>query len=151
MEQSKVKKKEYGQLVKKMAPKSKFLRNCYRAYIVGGLICILGQFINDFFINRGFTKDEVSLITSIILVLLACILTGLGIYQKIGNFAGAGSSVPITGFANAISAPAIEYKKEGLIYGIGAKMFVIAGPVILYGLLTSSIVGLIYYLLKYVI
>lgn len=151
MEQNKVKKEEYNQLVKDLAPKSKFIRDCFRAYIVGGAICVFGQFINDFFVNKGYVKDDASLITSLILVFLGCFLTGLGLYQKIGNFAGAGSIVPITGFANAVAAPSLEYKKEGYIYGVGAKMFVIAGPVILYGTLTSFVVGLVYYIFEYVI
>lgn len=149
MIQNKDKSDEYNSLVKNIAPKSKLLTNCVKAYVVGGLICVFGQFINDFFSKKGYVEDEASLITSVILIFLGCLLTGLGWYQKLGNFAGAGSIVPITGFANSVAAPSLEYKKEGFIYGVGAKMFVIAGPVILYGTLTSFIVGLVYYILEY--
>lgn len=151
MIQKNYKKEEYNELVKNLGPKSNLIINCIKAYVVGGMICVFGQFINNYFISKGYIKDDASLYTSIILIFLGCLLTGLGLYQKLGNFAGAGSIVPITGFANSVSAPSLEYKKEGFIYGVGAKMFVIAGPVILYGTLTSFIVGLIYYILNYCI
>jgi stage V sporulation protein AC len=116
------------------------------AFIVGGLICIIGQFITNFFLDRGLPKDTVSAITSIILILCAILLTAFDLYDAIGKRAGAGSVVPITGFANSIASPAMEYKTEGLVMGIGAKMFTVAGPVLVYGISASILVGFLYFL-----
>ena len=140
-------KKKYNDMVEKMSPKSPILKNCIYAFISGGFICIVGQFINNIAKNYGFNNDNASLITSTILILISAILTGLGIYGKLGKYCGAGTIVPITGFANSVVSPAIEFKKEGFIFGLGAKLFIIAGPVIVYGVITSIIVGTIYYVL----
>lgn len=139
-------KKKYSEMVKKTSPNSPIITNCIKAFIVGGIICCLGQLINNICKNYGFSTEESSTYTAMILILIASILTGLGLYSKIGKFAGAGSIVPITGFSNSVTAPAIEFKKEGFILGLGAKIFIVAGPVILYGTLTSVIVGIIYYI-----
>jgi stage V sporulation protein AC len=141
-------KESFEKRVNKINPKSKFLKDYVSAFVVGGLICIVGQLISDFVLSRGIPKKEASTITSTVLVFLGAFLTGLGIYDKIGKRAGAGSIVPITGFANSIVSPAMEFKKEGYVFGVGAKMFAIAGPVLVYGISSSIIVGLIYYFLK---
>ena len=117
-----------------------------KLFFVGGLICLGGQFVLDFWTNQGLAKDEASSATSITLIFIGIFLTALNIYTKIGKFAGAGSIVPITGFANSIASPAIEFKSEGLILGVGAKLFQIAGPVLVYGISTSMVIGLIYFL-----
>jgi len=142
------KQKQYQKMVEKASPNSPIFLNCIKAFIIGGIICCIGQFFTNIFGNLGYAKEETGLYTSAILIILASILTGLGLYSKLGKFAGAGSIVPITGFSNSVSSPAIEFKKEGYILGVGAKIFLIAGPVILYGVLTSIIVGLIYYFLR---
>lgn len=148
MDTSKQGQENYKNMVDKMSPNSNLLTNCIKAFAVGGLICVLGQFIINTLMNYGLNKDEAGMYTSIILVFLGVLLTGLGLYSKLGKFAGAGSVVPITGFANAVAAPAIEFKKEGYIFGLAAKMFVVAGPVIVYGTVTSVVVGVIYYFMK---
>lgn len=139
---------EYSELVDKKSPNSPLWRNILWAFIVGGIICVIGQFITNYFLGRGLSRETVSSITPIILILIAVILTGLDLYDSIGKVAGAGSVVPITGFANSVASPAIEFKSEGMILGLGAKMFTVAGPVLVYGISTSIIVGFIYYLLK---
>jgi stage V sporulation protein AC len=137
---------EYKTLYEQKKPKAKLFRNCSKAFLVGGLICTIGQGINDILVKiAGINEIDANTFTSIILVFMAAILTGLGVYDDIGKFAGAGSVVPITGFANSVISPAMEFKKEGLIFGTSAKIFVIAGPVIVYGLMTSTICGIIYY------
>lgn len=141
-------KKEYQQLVKQKEPKSSILKNCLFAFIVGGLICDVGQFFSNLLKSANLPKDDVSTYVSIIMVFLGAFLTGLGIYDNIGKYGGAGSIVPITGFANSIVSPAMEFKKEGYVLGVGAKMFAIAGPVLVYGITSSVIVGLIYYFIK---
>jgi stage V sporulation protein AC len=118
-----------------------------RAFIVGGLICIVGQFITNLLKMRGLGQDETAGITSLLMILFGALLTGLNVYDDIGRFAGAGSIVPITGFANSIVSPAMEFKSEGYIMGVGAKMFVIAGPVLVYGISTSVIAGIIHFML----
>jgi len=143
-----MKPKEYRNYVEGISPKSKLLTNIIRAFIVGGLICIVGQLITNIFKARGYEKEVVSALTSIIMVFLGALLTGLNIYDEIGKFGGAGSVVPITGFANSIVSPAMEFKSEGYIMGVGAKMFVIAGPVLVYGISASIVAGIIYFLLK---
>ena len=144
----KITNEEFKVMVKKASPKSGTLANCVKAFAVGGGICVLGQVVSNLLSYYDLSTDERAMVTSIVLVFLASVLTGLGLYEKIGKFAGAGSIVPITGFSNSMTAPAIEFKKEGYIFGVGAKMFVIAGPVIVYGTLASVVVGLIYYLIK---
>ncbi len=143
-----VSEKEYSKMVKKTSPNSPIIKNCIKAFVVGGLICDLGQFLINLFKKLGCTIEQSNSYTSIVLIFIASFLTGLGIYSKIGKFAGAGSIVPITGFSNSVTAPAIEFKKEGLILGLGAKIFIIAGPVLLYGILSSMIIGIFYYIFK---
>ncbi len=139
---------EYQKMVEKASPNSHIVLDCIKAFVIGGIICCIGQFITNVLANYGFTQDESSIYTSVILIGIASVLTGLGLYSKIGKFAGAGSVVPITGFSNSVTAPAIEFKKEGFVLGVGAKIFTIAGPVILYGSVTSMLVGIIYYFVK---
>ncbi len=141
-------KEKFKTISSEVRPKSQLLRNCIRAFIVGGILCDIGQFFNNYLTNIGLPKDDVAAWVSIIMVFLGAFLTGIGIYDKLAAFAGAGSLVPITGFANSIVSPAMEFKKEGFIFGVGAKMFLIAGPVLVYGIGTSVIVGIIYYLFK---
>ena len=145
MNQSEQNKKRYQEQVKEVSPNSKLLANCTKAFLGGGTICLIGQLTKNFFLAMQMGEEMARLATIVSLITVAVLLTGLGWYDKLCEHIGAGASVPITGFANAITAPAIEYKKEGYILGVGAKMFVIAGPVILYGTLTSVLVGLIYY------
>lgn len=133
-------------LEKEIEPKPQIVKNCIRAFLVGGLICDLGQVIMTVLKNYDFSKDEIGAITSICMVFLGALLTGVGIYDKIATYAGAGTVVPITGFSNAIVAPAIEFKKEGFVFGVAAKMFTIAGPVLVYGIGSSVIVGIVYYI-----
>ncbi len=139
-------KESFRKYAEKNSPKSNLVKDCFFAFVVGGLICILGQAITDAGLYFGISEKHVKILTPSVLILLSCILTGLGIYPKIAKFAGAGTIVPITGFANAVSSPAIDSKSEGLVLGVGAKMFTIAGPVILYGCTASVIWGIIYYL-----
>ena len=141
-------KKEYEKYVEKKALKSKILRNVFRAFLVGGLICTIGQFITNMLKMRGLSQDDVSGITSSIMIFLGIFFTGLNIYDELGKFAGAGSIVPITGFANSIVSPAMEHKSEGYVMGVGARMFVVAGPVLVYGISASVAAGIIYFLLK---
>ena len=140
-----VKQQQYQDKVDNLTPKPTLLKNICWAFVVGGLICTLGQFITDYFAGLGFAKKVASNYATIVLVFLGSFLTGLGVYDKLGKRAGAGSVVPITGFANSIVAPAMEFKREGYVFGIGAKMFVIAGPVLVYGMVTAFIVGVIYW------
>ncbi|MGG7176544.1 stage V sporulation protein AC [Clostridium paraputrificum] len=135
-------------LTKEAEPKPKIVRNCIRAFLVGGIICDLGQVIMNILKSFDFPKDDVAAITSIIMVFLGALLTGVGIYDRIASYAGAGTVVPITGFANAVVAPAIEFKKEGFVFGVAAKMFTIAGPVLVYGIGSSVIVGVIYFIIN---
>jgi len=148
MDQIQNMKKEYAQMVEKISPKSNLLRDCARAFWVGGVICTIGQLINNIIKSFGYNKDEASMLTTIVLVFLGILLTGLNIYSSLGKYAGAGSIVPITGFANSMVSPAIEYKKEGYVFGVGSRMFTIAGPVIVYGLTASVVVGIIHYFMK---
>lgn len=143
-EKIKIKFKEIEEEIK---PKPKVLRNCVMAFIVGGLICVVGQFIRNTLLSYGILEEQVSVITPMTMIFLGALLTGLGIYDKIAAKAGAGTIVPITGFSNAMVSPAIEFKKEGFVMGVGANMFKIAGPVLVYGTGTSVLVGLIYYIL----
>lgn len=145
---SEQKKQQYNEQVKQATPSHSLPRNMAKAFLVGGIICVIGQCILNFCSSKGLDKDTAGAWCSLILILASVILTGFHIYPKIAKFGGAGALVPITGFANSVAAPAIEFKKEGQVYGIGCKIFTIAGPVILYGILTSSGLGLIYYILK---
>ena len=138
--------KEYAQLVQKAAPKSPMGKDCLTAFWIGGLICVLGQILTNSYSAVGLDKDAAATATSITLVTLSALLTGLSLYDNLAKYGGAGTLVPITGFANAIAAPAVEFKTEGFILGIGAKLFTIAGPVIVYGLSASVVYGFIYWL-----
>ena len=137
-------KQEYSNYVDKKSPNSPIIKNCFNAFWVGGLICSIGQIIMDFCKYKGMDEVASSTVVSITLIAISAILTGLNIFNKIGKFAGAGSLVPITGFANSIVSPAMEYKSEGYVMGVGAKMFTVAGPVLVYGISTSIIVGIVY-------
>ena len=138
--------KEYGALVKDMMPKSPIFKDCFNAFWIGGLICTLGQLIMNGYLALGMEKQDASTAMSMTLVALSALLTGLSLYDNIAKHAGAGTLVPITGFANSITAPAVEFKTEGFILGVGAKMFTIAGPVIVYGVSASVVYGLIYWI-----
>ena len=140
-------KEKFHKLAIQTEPKPNSIKNCISAFIVGGLICDIGQLFSNLFLKNGVPKEELGTYVAIIMVFLGAFLTGIGVYDKIANFAGAGTVVPITGFANSIVAPAIEFKSEGYILGIGAKMFTIAGPVLVYGITSSFLVGVIYYLI----
>lgn len=140
--------KEYQAYVKTKAPSSPIVRDCLRAFLVGGLICTLGQAIQNGWLAAGLTKDDAGAATACSLVLLSAVLTGLNVYSSIGRFGGAGSLIPITGFANAVVSPAIDFKAEGLITGMAAKMFTVAGPVIVFGSLASVIYGVVLMLLR---
>jgi len=137
-------KQEYQQFVDKVSPKSKTLRNVVRAFLVGGLICMIGQFINNLLAQKGFSKDVASNLTSFILIFLGALSTGLNVYDELGKYAGAGSIIPITGFANSIVSPAMEFKSEGYVMGVGSRMFIVAGPVLVYGISASVVSGIIY-------
>ena len=138
--------KEYGKLIKSMAPKSPVWKDSFNAFWIGGLICTIGQLILNGYSALGLDKTDAGTATSITLVALSALLTGLSLYDNIAKVAGAGTLVPITGFANSISAPAVEFKTEGFILGVGAKMFTIAGPVIVYGVSASVVYGIIYWI-----
>lgn len=136
--------KQYQNYVDNKSPNSPILKNCFNAFWVGGLICVIGQIIMNICLSRGLDNEISGTIVSIILIGISAFLTGLNIFNKIGKFAGAGSLVPITGFANSIVSPAIEYKSEGYVMGVGGKMFTISGPVLVFGISTSIIVGIAY-------
>ena len=138
--------KQYNALVKEMSPKSPLGRDCRNAFVIGGLICAIGQFFINTYVNFGMEKQDASTAASMTLVVISAILTGLSLYDNIAKHAGAGTLVPITGFANSIAAPAVEFKTEGFLLGVGAKMFSIAGPVIVYGVSASVVYGLIYWI-----
>ena len=138
--------KEYGKLVKELSPKSPIWRDCVFAFLIGGLISLIAQALIDGYSAAGLNKTDAGTAASCTLVALSAILTGLSVYDDIAKFAGAGTLVPITGFANSIAAPAVEFKTEGFILGVGAKMFTIAGPVIVYGVSASVLYGLIYWI-----
>lgn len=140
--------KEYQEYVNQKSPNSPIIKNCFNAFLVGGLICSIGQIIMEVCKYNGLDKEISGTIVSIILIALSAFLTGLNLFNKIGKFAGAGSLIPITGFANSIVAPSMEYKSEGYVMGVGAKMFTIAGPVLVYGICTAIIVGIIYLLVN---
>lgn len=139
---------EYAQLVSKLTPASRHLRGCVRAFWVGGVICCVGQALNLLGEKLELTELTAPMFTSVVLIFLGTTLTGLGVYDKIGRYAGAGSIVPITGFANSVAAPAIEYRREGVILGVGARIFQLAGPVLTFGITASMAVGIIYYVVR---
>ncbi len=138
--------KQYGRLVKEMSPKSPVGRDCFNAFWIGGVICVLGQLLVNGYDALGLEKEQAGTAASMTLVALSALLTGLSLYDDIAKHAGAGTLVPITGFANSIAAPAVEFKTEGFVLGVGAKMFSIAGPVIVYGLSASVVYGFIFWL-----
>lgn len=135
--------KEYNDYVDKKSPNSPILKDCFNAFWVGGLICSIGQLILDFCLYKGMDNTIASTVVSISLIAISAILTALNVFNRIGKFAGAGSLVPITGFANSIVSPAIEYKSEGYVMGVGGKMFTVAGPVLVFGISASVIIGII--------
>lgn len=141
-------KKDYQNYVDKKTPNSPIFKNCFNAFWVGGLICVIGQLINSYCKFQGLDAQISGTIVSIILIGISAFLTGLNLFNKIGKFAGAGSLIPITGFANSIVSPAMEYKSEGYVMGVGAKMFTVAGPVLVYGISSSIVVGIIYFIFK---
>ena len=144
----KVSKKEYAKLVKEATPNSALGMDMLRAFLVGGTICLIGQLIGDLYVSLGVSKEDSSALVSSTLILIGALLTAFGVYDKIANIGKAGTLVPITGFANSIVSPAMEYKTEGYILGVGAKMFIIAGPVLVYGISASVIYGVVYYFMK---
>jgi len=143
-----IKKSEYKKIAEKKSPPSQLLKNCIKAFLIGGAICLLGEIISNIYKSFGLDKEIAGSATSITLIFLGILFTGLGLYSKLARHAGAGTIVPITGFANAVASPAIEAKTEGFILGVAAKIFTIAGPVIVYGTAASVIAGLFFYLFK---
>lgn len=137
--------KEYEQYVKQFTPRPKYVSNCVKAFIIGGLICVAALYVQGLFMKKGMEEKEAGTLVTVILICSAQLLTGLGVYDTIGKFSGAGSIVPITGFANSMVAPAIEYKKEGIVLGVGAKLFSLAGPVLVCGISVSVVIGIVYY------
>ncbi len=133
----------YQEYVNQKSPNSPILKNCFNAFWVGGLICSIGQIIFEFCQYQGLDQTSASTVVSIVLIGITAILTGINIFNRIGKFAGAGTFVPITGFANSIVSPAIEYKSEGYVMGVGAKMFTVAGPVLVFGISASVLIGMI--------
>lgn len=147
--QPKQRQQRYAQLVERLSPKSDFAQGLFRAFWVGGVICMIGQGINDIFcLGLKWGAQACATGTSICLVFLSALLTGIGVYDRIGKYAGAGSIVPITGFANSVVSPAMEFRREGLVMGVGAKLFTLAGPVLVYGISASIIVGLIAFVME---
>ena len=144
-----VNKKTYDKMAKKASPPSPKLKNCTLAFLIGGFICTIGETLSYVYTEFCNLKpDIVKMLVPVTLITIAALLTGLGIFEKIAKYAGAGTLVPITGFSNAVVSPAVEFKSEGFVLGVGAKMFTIAGPVILYGTVASVVYGVIYWLLK---
>lgn len=142
-------KQEYIDYLNKKSPNSTIIKDTIFAFLVGGLICTAGQVLYNLYTNIvGLNEENARTCVSITLIFISMVLTGLNLYNKIAKFAGAGTLVPITGFANAVVSPAMEFKKEGLVLGLAAKMFVIAGPVLVYGITASAVVGLVYYLMN---
>lgn len=141
-------KNEYQNIVDQNTPKNDVWRNSIRAFLVGGIICTIGQAFIDLYMYFGLSFEESATLGTVTLILISAILTAFNVYDNIGKFGGAGALIPITGFANSMVASAMEYKKEGFIYGMGAKLFTIAGPVIIYGTIASVVIGIIYYFVK---
>lgn len=150
LEENDSQKKEelYNEYVEEITPKNSPVMNVCKAFLVGGLICVLGEGLNQFYQFMGQNKENAALFGMLTLILLSVVLTGLNIYPKLAQFAGAGTVVPITGFANSVVSPAIEFQKEGQVFGIGCKIFNISGPVILYGIFSSWVLGLIYWIAR---
>lgn len=146
-EQKKNMAKAYGKYTNQFTPKPKYLSNSAKAFFVGGAICTGGLFLQNMLIKSGMEQKDAAVYVTIILIVLAQLLTGIGVFDTMGKFAGAGVIVPITGFANSMVAPAIEYKKEGLVLGVGAKLFSIAGPVLVSGIASATVVGIVYYII----
>lgn len=142
------KNKEYNDYVKQVTPTHNLAANTAKAFVIGGIICVIGQAIINAGIGLGLEEKEAGIWCSVLLVLISVIMTATGLYQRLAKAGGAGTLVPITGFANSVAAPAIEFQKEGQVFGIGCKIFTIAGPVILYGIFSSWVLGLIYWGLK---
>lgn len=141
-------KKEFENLSRRHAPKPRIFLHSISAFLFGGMFCIVGQFFYNILLKLNVPNELIGTYVSIIMIFIGALLTGLGVYDKLANVAGAGSVVPITGFANSIVSPAMEFKREGFIFGVAARMFVIAGPVLVYGISSSVIVGILYYLFK---
>ena len=148
LDTSKKGQQQYGEMVKQASPNSPVFMDCVKAFVSGGIICTIGQLLLNFYTGMDIAEKDAALWVSITLIGLSALLTALGIYEKLGKYCGAGTIVPITGFANSVVSPAIEFKKEGMVFGMAAKMFIVAGPVIVYGTLTSMLVGFIYYFVK---
>ncbi len=144
----KITKQEYKKMTEKASPPSPKLKNFFLAYLVGGLICVLGQLLNELYTYLGLQEKVVKMLVPVTLIALASLFTGLRLFEKLAKHAGAGTLVPITGFSNAVTSPAIEFKQEGFVLGVGAKIFTIAGPVILYGVTASVIYGIIYWVMQ---
>jgi len=140
--------KQYEQYVKQFTPKPKYFSNSVKAFLVGGLICVAALYLQNRLMESGMSEKNAGSVVTVTLVCLAQLLTGFGVFDTIGKFAGAGVFVPITGFANSMVAPAIEYKKEGPVLGVGAKLFSLAGPVLVCGISTATVIGLIYYFIN---
>lgn len=139
---------DYQDFAKQKQPKPPYIQNIIMAFIVGGIICTVGQIVLNFYISRGLSPKDASAPTSVTMIFLGASLTGLGVYDRIGKRGGAGSIVPITGFANSIVSPAMEFKREGYVFGVAAKMFVVAGPVLTFGISAAALLGLIYYIIN---
>ena len=151
MDNIKYNKEEYKEYVEKKSPKPSYIKNYILAFIVGGIICCIGQGINDIYMKMiSLDKETAATATSMTLIFIGSLLTGIGVYDLIGKRAGAGSIIPITGFANSIVSPAMEFKREGYVLGVGANLFKIAGPVLVYGISSSILCGFIYYIIKFV-
>lgn len=148
--ESEEKKKQYNEYVERITPGNSLPKNMFNAFWIGGLICLMGQIWSEIFMYFGMSKEDAAAWTTLALILESIILTGLNVYPKIAKVGGAGCLVPITGFANGVAAPAIEFQSEGQVFGVGAKIFTIAGPVILYGIFSSWVLGIIYWFLKLV-
>lgn len=138
---------QYQKLVQQTKPKLPVLKNTFWAFMVGGSICVIGQVLINMFKIQGLSKTDASGATSVVLVFATALLTGLGVWDNIAKFAGAGTIVPITGFANAMVSPALEFKREGMVFGVAARLFTIAGPVLVFGFLTAWLIGLIYFVI----
>ena len=139
--------KAYEKYSKQFTPKPTYFANCLRAFIIGGLVCTVAYYVNNLLIAKGLSEKDAGTYVTIGIVALAQLLTGFGVFDTIAKFSGAGVIVPISGFANSMVAPAIEYKKEGLVLGVGAKLFSVAGPVLVYGITSASVVGVIYWII----
>ncbi len=143
-----MKQKEYQDLTDKVSKNSNFLKDCIFAFLIGGGICLIGQLLLNLYLMLGAYEKDAYTLVSVSLVLLSALLTGFGVYDRIARIGGAGTLVPITGFANAVVSPAMEFKAEGLVLGLAPKLFIIAGPVIVYGTIASAVVGVIYWIVK---